>query len=274
MKDGAGTWVLGNDDGTGSGNTYTGTTTINEGILRLSDEDKLYNNNQTDWNSTNVTVASGATLAFNMTATSNATGPNPSANWSKQNIANALTGIGTGFQSGSSFGLHINSGGDITLSNSDAAKFNEVVAGTGFRKTGEGIFKVSQNMIFSGTLNVDAGTLQLGTGFGNGMIGSSGSASVLDSDVVVSSGATLKFFKQNGRNMLSGAISGGGTIEMASSDSGVSSDVLHITGDGSGFTGTTNIANGRLEIGDNATSGSLGGDVSLAAGSRITFHAC
>ena len=272
VKDGAGTWVLGNDDGTGSGNTYTGTTTINEGILRLSDEDKLYNNNQTDWNSTNVTVASGATLAFNMTATSNATGPNPSANWSKQNIANALTGIGTGFQSGSSFGLHINSGGDITLNNSDAAKFNEVVAGTGFRKTGEGIFKVSQNMIFSGTLNVDAGTLQLGTGFGNGMIGSSGSASVLDSDVVVSSGATLKVFKSNGRNTLSGAISGGGTIEMASSDSGVSSDVLQITGDGSGFTGTTNIANGRLEIGDNATSGSLGGDVSLASGSRITFQ--
>ena len=264
VKDGAGTWVLGNDDGTGSGNTYTGTTTINEGILRLSDEDKLYNNNQTDWNSTNVTVASGATLAFNMT--------NTGSNWSKQNIANALTGIGTGFQSGSSFGLHINSGGDITLNNSDTPKFNEVVAGTGFRKTGEGTFKVSQNMIFSGTLNVDAGTLQLGTGFSNGMIGSSGSATVLDSDVVVSSGAALKFFKSNGRHTLSGAISGGGTIEMASSDSGVSSDVLHITGDGSGFTGTTNIVNGRLEIGDNATSGSLGGDVSLASGSRITFQ--
>lgn len=264
VKDGAGTWVLGNDDGSGDANIYTGTTTVNAGILRLSDEDKLYNNNQADWNSTNVTVASGATLAFNMTT--------ESTNWSKQNIANALTGIGTGFQSGSSFGLHINSGGDITLNNSDAAKFNEVVAGTGFRKTGEGIFKVSQNMIFSGTLNVDAGTLQLGTGFGNGMIGSSGSASVLDSDVVVSSGATLKVFKSNGRNTLSGAISGGGTIEMASSDTGVSSDVLHITGDGSGFTGTTNIANGRLEIGDNVTSGSLGGDVSLASGSRITFQ--
>jgi len=263
VKDGAGTWVLGNDDGTGSGNTYTGTTTVNEGILRLSDENKLYGNNQTDWNSTNVTVASGATLAFNMTDTG--------ANWSKQNIVNALTGIGTGFQSGSSFGMHVNSG-EITLNNSDASKFNEVVAGTGFRKTGDGTFKVSQNMIFSGTLNVDAGTLQLGTGFGNGMIGSSGSASVLDSDVVVSSGATLKFFKSNGRHTLSGAISGGGTIEMASSDSGVSSDVLQITGDGSGFTGTTDVTNGRLEIGDNATSGSLGGDVSLASGSQITFQ--
>lgn len=263
VKDGTGTWVLGNDDGTGSGNTYTGTTTVNAGILRLSDEDKLYNNSQSDWNSSNVTVASGATLAFNMT--------NTGSNWSKQNIADALTGIGTGFQSGASFGLHIDSGGDQTLNNSDAAKFNEVVAGTGFRKTGDGTFNVSQNMIFSGALNVDAGTLQLGTGFSNGMIGSSGSATLLDSDVVVSSGATLKLFKTNSLQM-SGTISGAGTIEMASNDSGVSSDVLLVTGNGSGFTGTTNITNGRLEIGDNGASGSLGGDISLASGSQITFQ--
>ena len=263
VKDGAGTWVLGNDDGTGSGNTYTGTTTVNAGILRLSDEDKLYNNNQANWTPANVTVASGATLAFNMT--------NTNTNWSKQNIADALTAIDTGFQAGSNFGLHINSGGDITLNNSDAAKFNEVVAGTGFRKTGEGTFKVSQNMIFSGELNVDAGTLQLGTGFSNGMIGTSASATDMDVDAVIASGATLKFFKTNSPLTASGTISGAGTIEMASNDSGTSSDTLRITGDASGFSGIANITNGRLEVGDNATSGSFGGNVVLGSGTQVRF---
>lgn len=211
VKDGAGTWVFGNDDGSGDSNIYTGTTTVNAGILRLSDENKLYNNNQTDWNSTNVTVASGATLAFNMTNTGD--------NWSKQNIVNALTGIGTGFQSGSSFGIHVNSGGEITLNNSDAPKFNEVVAGTGFRKTGDGTFKVSQNMIFTGTLNVDAGTLQLGTGFGNGMVGG-GVVNAFDTDAVIASGATLKFNKSSGEIKATGTISGAGTIEMDSADGG------------------------------------------------------
>lgn len=263
VKDGAGTWVLGNDDGTGSGNTYTGTTTVNAGILRLSDEDKLYNNNQANWTPANVTVGNGATLAFNMT--------NTSTNWSKQNIADALTAIDTGFQAGSNFGIHINSGGDITLNNSDAAKFNEVVAGTGFRKTGDGTFKVSQNMIFSGTLNVDAGTLQLGTGFSNGMIGTSASATDLDVDAVIASGATLKFFKTNSPLTASGTISGAGTIEMASNDSGASSDTLRITGDASGFSGNANITNGRLEVGDNATSGSFGGNVLLGSGTQVRF---
>lgn len=263
VKDGTGTWVLGGDDGSGSGNSYTGTTTVNAGVLRLSDEDKLYGNVQTDWTSSNVTVASGATLAFNMT--------NTSTNWSKQNIANALTGIGTGFQTGSSFGIHVNSGGEITLNNSDAPKFNEVVAGTGFRKTGDGTFKVSQNMIFTGTLNVDAGTLQLGTGFGNGMIGTSNSSANFDVDAVIASGATLKFFKTNSPITASGVISGAGTIEMASNDGGTSSDTLRISGDASGFTGTTNISNGRLEVGDNGTSGSLGGNIVLASGAQVSF---
>ena len=262
VKDGAGTWVFGNDDGSGDSNIYTGTTTVNAGILRLSDENKLYNNNQTDWNSTNVTVASGATLAFNMT--------NTGANWSKQNIVNALTGIGTGFQSGSSFGIHVNSGGEITLNNSDAPKFNEVVAGTGFRKTGDGTFKVSQNMIFTGTLNVDAGTLQLGTGFGNGMVGG-GVVNAFDTDAVIASGATLKFNKSSGEIKATGTISGAGTIEMDSADGGGSTDALKIWGNASGFSGTTRITNGRLEVGDNGTNGSLGGDISLAAGTRVSF---
>ena len=263
VKDGSGTWVFGSDDGSGSGNTYTGTTTVNAGILRLSDEDKLYNDVQASWNSTNVTVASGATLAFNMTDTS--------TNWSKENIEAALNGIGTGFQAGSSFGIHINSGGDTTLNFADTPQFNEVVAGTGFRKTGAGTFKLDQNSIFTGVLNVDAGTLQLGTGTTNGMVGS-GAGNAFDSDAVIASGATLKFFKTNSLITASGTISGAGIIEMASNDSGVSSDALRISGDASGFSGTTNISNGRLEVGDNGTSGSLGGNVSLATDSRITFQ--
>jgi fibronectin-binding autotransporter adhesin len=181
-----------------------------------------------------------------------------------------LNGIGTGFQAGSSFGIHINRGGDTTLNFADTPQFNEPVAGTGFRKTGAGTFKLDQNSIFTEVLNVDAGTLQLGTGTTNGRVGS-GAGKAFDSDAVIASEATLKFFKTNSLITASGTISGAGIIKMALNDSGVSSDALLIFGDASGFSGTTNITNGRLEVGDNGTSGSLGGNVSLATDSRITF---
>ncbi|MDG2182101.1 MAG: autotransporter-associated beta strand repeat-containing protein [Mariniblastus sp.] len=261
VKDGAGTWVLGNDDGSGDANIYTGTTTVNAGILRLSDEDKLYNNTQTDWNSTNVTVASGATLAFNM---STGDGSGSFANWTKANLVSAFDGIGTGFESGSSLGIHINSGVSQTFSNTDDAAnpaLNEVNAGTGFRKTGDGTLITAKNHKFTGVLNVDAGTLQLGTGFSNGMVGG-GTARYFTSDAVVASGAKLKFFKNlDNEQVITSSISGAGTIEIDAK--------ARISGDLSGFSGTTNITNGSLELGDNATSGSLGGDVIIASGAQL-----
>ena len=60
VKSGAGTLVLSGQ------NTYTGGTTVSEGTLQFAKAASLYNGNTTLWTAANLTVASGATAAFNV----------------------------------------------------------------------------------------------------------------------------------------------------------------------------------------------------------------
>jgi len=89
-KSGTGIWVLSGD------NTYTGTTTVNEGSLYIANRASLYNGNTAAWTAANIVVQSGATLGVRVGGTSNITASD----------VQALIGAGSatgGFLSGSTF---------------------------------------------------------------------------------------------------------------------------------------------------------------------------
>ena len=66
-KSGTSTWLV---SGT---NTYSGTTAVSAGTLQFSTPASLYNSQSSSWTSANITVANGATLAFNVGGTNDFT---------------------------------------------------------------------------------------------------------------------------------------------------------------------------------------------------------
>ena len=84
-------------------NTYVGATTISSGTLQFASEASLYGNNTANWTAANLTVASGATAAFNVGGTGQFTSSD----------INSLAGLGTattGFESGATIGLDTTAG--------------------------------------------------------------------------------------------------------------------------------------------------------------------
>ena len=120
-KDGTGTLIYGGN------NTYTGATTVNAGTLQLSAANRIANTNA-------VTVNAGA--IFNLS-----------------NFAETI---------GSLSGAGNVTLGSATLTTGDATSttFSGVMSGTGgLTKQGTGVFTLSGNNTYTGTTNVNAGTL-------------------------------------------------------------------------------------------------------------------
>ena len=92
-------------------NTYTGTTTVSQGILQF--KNSIYGNDTTQWTPANIRVSSGATFAMNVGGSSDFTVAQASTM-----LANLSTGISTnGLVAGSTFGLDTsNAPGPITFS--------------------------------------------------------------------------------------------------------------------------------------------------------------
>lgn len=97
-----------------TGNTYTGTTTVNAGVLQFTNPLALYDGNAASWTAANITVNSGATLALNVG------GPNDFTTAQAGTIlTNLNSGTSTGFQAGSAFGVDTNNAtAPVTLSTS------------------------------------------------------------------------------------------------------------------------------------------------------------
>ncbi|MFD0893914.1 autotransporter-associated beta strand repeat-containing protein [Luteolibacter ambystomatis] len=182
-KAGSGTWTV---SGT---NTYTGTTTVNGGVLKFPKQASLYNNTPASWTTANLTVASGATAAFNIGGAGEFTVSDINT---LQGLTNVVVGTpsATGFKSGSFIGLDTTNapGGAITY----GTVISDHVAGTsptittdtlGLRKLGPGTLTLSAiNAYTAGTI-IDAGTINLTTGGGSGAI---------RGNVTINAGATLK----------------------------------------------------------------------------------
>ena len=105
-KNGAGTWVL------SGANSNTGATTVNAGTLRFAKKASLYNGDPLYWNSSNVTVASGATLALSVGGADEF-----SVDDAKTLLTNLTSFISdNGLRAGSTFALDTaNSAGNVTF---------------------------------------------------------------------------------------------------------------------------------------------------------------
>ena len=144
-KDGIGTLNL---SGT---NTYTGTTTVNQGVLRFSKRLSLYNGNTTAWTAANIVVAESAVLGLRVGGT---------GEFTSADVAALNTG---GFQSGSVLSLDTTSGNyEIT---------DALAGGMDILKEGINTLTLSGANTFTGDLTVADGAVALGNLSGPSILG-------------------------------------------------------------------------------------------------------
>lgn len=120
-------------------------------------------------------------------------------------------------------------------------------------KTGSGTLVYTGQAEQISRMIVDDGILQVGSGLKGGV----------DSNLTVNSGAGLVFGRDD-LTLYRGVIDGDGTVsKRGDGELVLTSDQL--------FSGLFNVEDGSLRVGLGGTSGSLGGDVALAAGTRLIF---
>jgi len=144
--------------------------------------------------------------------------------------------------------------GTLTTGGNDSdTAFGGVISGAGgVIKTGDGAFILTGANTFAGDTVIAGGVLQLGNG------GATGS---LVSDVEIGAAGTLRVDRSNDWTH-AGILSGTGAF--AQSGTGTTT----LTGDSSGFSGTTTVANGSLIVGIGG-SGALGGTINVLDGATL-----
>ena len=295
VKKDSGKWILADDS------TYTGTTTVEGGTLRINKRVGLYNATTASWTDSNIAVKDGATLELRVGG----------VGFSSADLDTllALGGATGGFEDGSAIGIHTGLG-NFTYS-SVIADPNSGANSLTLRKTGGNTLTLDQNNTFSGGATIHDGKLSIqdsnALGTGTITIQDDGTAnSILDmgadglnltNNIVI---GNTGGFKQ----ILAGVTSGNnsmevsgditvnettsGNFELRANDPGSAVNVLNVSGKitGSGgaglkktgwgtiilsgdndYTGNTIIQDGELQIGDNGTSGDIQGNVSFVGGS-------
>ncbi|MEZ0258036.1 MAG: autotransporter-associated beta strand repeat-containing protein [Chthoniobacter sp.] len=153
-------------------NTYTGNTLVSNGTLQLAKQVSLYNSGAAAaWSKTNINVASGATMAFNIGGSGEFTEANVNAILALSDATN------NGFNDGAKVGLDTTSG-NVTYA-SAITNPNSGNNSLGLTKLGTNSLTLSNANTYTGTTTVNAGELIV-SGSLNGT-----------TNVTVASGATL-----------------------------------------------------------------------------------
>jgi fibronectin-binding autotransporter adhesin len=245
-KTGAGTWILTNPD-----SNYTGATTISGGVLgvdKLADGGVASSIGASTRDAANLVIGNGSTLRY--------TGAGDTTN----RLFTLSLGV-TFIESSGTGAIVFTDTGPVTLANNNQARTialggtntgNNTLAGsignagigvTTLAKNDGGTWVLTGNHSYTGSTNINGGTLFIG---GGGTTGSVASATV-------NNFGTLGF---NRSDLLSygGQVVGTGSVRQA----GAGTTVLTGT---NLYTGGTAIEAGTLQLGDGGTSGSIVGDV-------------
>jgi len=154
--------------------------------------------------------------------------------------------IGNGGTTGSIAGNVANSG-TLAFARSDATSFGGTISSTGAVHVLSGNVTLTGDNGYTGGTGIAAGaTLQLGNGGTTGGITGN-----------VANNGTLAFNRSN-NIVFAGVLSGAGSLLQAGSGK------TELTGDSSGYTGTTTVAGGTL-----AVNGKLGGTLTVLAAGRL-----
>lgn len=152
-----------------------------------------------------------------------------------------------GFSAGQ---LHIKGGGMTIDDGGFAVSVGCPLSGPGgLTKTGTGTLTLVVHNTYEAGTTIEAGTLEVGEG--------------ITGDVAVETGAVLSFACERDF-VFGGVISGGGRLEQNGGDNlFLIRDCTH--------TGGTTVADGSLVLGDQGTTGSIAGDVTIAASASLVF---
>ncbi len=265
-KTGAGTLTL------SGANTYTGTTTVNGGVLQFAKTSALYNGVASNWTADSIVVAPGARLGVSY----GGAGEFTSADLDRLKSLGTATG---GFRSGASLGIDTSSG-----SQTYASAISDPNAGANklmLTKTGSGTLTLSGANTYSGGTYVTGGTLKAGsaTAFGSTWVFlgagttldvagvSVGVGSLTGAGTVTNSGAaaaTLTTGLDNTSTVFSGVVQNGvGTLGLTKTGAGI----FTLSGANT-YTGATNVAGGALTAGS-ATAFASNSALSVASGATL-----
>src|SRR5699024_9666635 len=150
--------------------------------------------------------------------------------------------IGDGGKKGSIIG-DVADDGTLIFNRSNNVTFNGAVDGTGsLIQAGKGVLTLTGTNTYTGGTAINSGTLRIGDGGSNGSIAGD----------ITNKGSLI--FDRSDDAIFRGVISGKGSVTQAGPGA------LILTGANT-YTGGTIISAGRLQVGDNATRGSIAGDV-------------
>jgi len=195
------------------------------------------------------------------------------------NIAAGTLQLGNGGTSGSIIG-NVTNNGALTFNRSDTLTFGGLISGTGsVSQIGTGTTVLSGGNTYSGGTTINAGVLQVSSdsnlGVSGGDLSFSGGSLRATADMSLSRTVILLgnggFITDPGKTLaLTGVVSGAGSLNKAGAGT------LVLASDTS-YTGGTSISAGILQLGNGATSGSIGGDVlnngtlAFNRGDTVTF---
>lgn len=215
VKTNAGLAILGGD------NTYSGTTTVTNGTLRVASSTALGNT------AGGTVVGSGATLELSNNVNVvgeviNLNGAGVGGNGALRNVSGNNTNTGTltllsasriQTEAGTTLtqsGTVNNGGHSLTVSSAGTTVISGAITNAGgIIQSGTGTLTLSGNNTFSGAVSVQAGTLELAGSEGNKAGGST-------STVSVASGATLLLAQGSQFNNAAAVTLSGGTIQRGS----------------------------------------------------------
>lgn len=216
-------------------NTYTGTTTVSVGTLKFAQEVSLYNNVTASWTAANLTVASGATAAFNVGGTGEFTVGDIDTIKGLTNVSSGVTAT-QGFKNGAILGLDTSSG-NFTYTTA----ITDHVAGAttdtlGLTKLGANTLTLSGANTYTGLTTINGGTLAVtntGAIAGNIVIntGTLSTAGAINGNILINNGGTLTTVSNSIGNTSSITIAAGGIFAQVITD--VVGDVS-VTGNATG----------------------------------------
>ncbi|MCX8475870.1 MAG: autotransporter-associated beta strand repeat-containing protein [Sphingomonas sp.] len=237
-------------------NGYTGGTVIGEGTLQLGDggtsgsilgdivNNGIFAINRSDGFTFADTIS--GTGAFHQAGTGTTILTADNSYTGGTAIAAGVLQIGSGGTSGSIVGDVLNNAA-LVFNRSGTLALDDAISGTGtVTQAGTGTTVLTGDGSYTGGTIVTAGTLQIGDGGTTGSI-------IGD----IANDAALVFNRSDDIGF-SGMITGTGTVTQAGTG------ILTLTGDGSGFGGSTTVAAGTLMV-----DGSLGGTVDIASGASL-----
>ena len=185
--------------------------------------------------------------------------------------------------------------GRIRVGSGMAATINAVLGGSsGLNFSGGGTLTLGGTNTYTGTTTISAGTLIAAAtnalGAGGAVTATAAGASLQLNGATLSNSLTIgsgNLVSKSGANTVSGGVtlsgSASNTIEVETGLllSGAITGTAGLTKTGAGpltlsgantYAGATTVSNGALQIGNNGTTGSLTGGISLATGTTVTFN--